>query len=342
MTSIVYIQVGFWEKLASDTSREGIRTMLNVSDALGNSDVITDASEEQIQKDTFLMVLIKQGNYQRCDSNYINKKVGELNSSSGSIDLCATYMLDKKQADCEEVENRYGVVALCASTIADRRYLFDGDGITLDKNKRYPQRYVAFQKQLQRPSNSLVVIDPYILAGKTVDRETGLTVFPGIANNLEPLLDATLPQTLNINFHLSIISYLNNPNDLKKVHEKIKKCLKRIRPSLNVKLGLFYTEKSYSYSVESFHSRHILSNSFIVDSEDGLDLFNDKGYLQKNNPTISIVFPRLFGNSRQDITKYNNWIRSVKKYVDECPETLYEGTKENRLLELSADRKMAT
>ena len=183
MTSLVYMQVGFWEKLASDTSREGIRTMLNVSDALGNSDVITDASEEQIQKDTFLMVLIKQGNYQRCDSNYINKKVGDLNSSSSTVDLCATYMLDKKQADCEDTESRFGVVVLCANTLSDRRYLFDGDGITLDKNKRYPQRYVAFQKQLQHPSNSLVVIDPYILAGKTVDRETGLTVFPGISNN---------------------------------------------------------------------------------------------------------------------------------------------------------------
>ena len=334
MTSLVYMQVGFWEKLASDTSREGIRTMLNVSDALGNSDVITDASEEQIQRDTFLMVLIKQGNYQRCDSNYINKKVSELNSSSSTVDLCATYMLDKKQADCDALESKYGVVILCASVLSDRRYLFDGDGVSLDKAKRYPQKYVSFQKQLQQPCNSLVVIDPYILASKSVDRETGLMVFPGISNNLEPLLDAVLPQTLNINFHLSIISHLNNPDDLKKVHEKIKKCLKRIRPSLNVRLGLFYTEKSYSYSVESFHSRHILSNSFIVDSEDGLDLFNDKGYLQKNNPTLSIVFPRLFGNSRQDITKYNNWIRSVKKYVDECPETLYEGTKENRLFTL--------
>ena len=306
MTSLVYMQTGFWDKLASNTSREGIRTMLDVSDALGNSNVITDVPEEMIQKDTFLMVLIKQGNYQRCDSNYINKKVGELNSSSSTVDLCATYMLDKKQADCEAIESRYGVVILCASSLSDRRYLFDGDGFSLDKTKRYPQKYVSFQKQLQHPCNSLVVIDPYLLAGKSVDRETGLTLFPGIANNLEPLLDAILPQTLNINFHISIISHLNNPDDLKKVHEKIKKCLKRIRPSLNVKLGLFYTEKSYSYSVESFHSRHILSNSFIVDSEDGLDLFNDKGYLQKNNPTLSIVFPRLFGNSRQDITKYEN------------------------------------
>lgn len=337
MTPLVYIQAGFWDNLASNNSKEGIRTMLNVSDALSNFNVITDVSEEQIQKDTFLMVLIKQGNYQRCDSKYINKKIDGLNSMSSIADLCATYMLDKNPMMCEGIEKKYGVVVLCAGTLSKRRYLFAGDGISLDKNIQYPQKYVFFQKQLQHPCNSLVVIDPYLLAERKVDRETGATIFPGASNNMEPLLDAVLPQTLDINFHLSIVSFMDNPSDIKKVHEKIKKCLKRIRPSLNVELGLFYTEKSYRHDVESFHSRHILSNSFIVDSEDGLDLFNDKGYLTKNNPTLTIVFPRLFGNSRQDITKYDNWIRSVKKFVDDCPKSLFEGTKENRLLELSSE-----
>ena len=56
------------------------------------------------------------------------------------------------------------------------------------------------------------------------------------------------------------------------------------------------------------------------------------GYLTKNNPSVSIVFPRLFGDSRQDITKYYNWVLSVKKYLDEAKFII--GDKNNRLFEI--------
>ena len=166
------------------------------------------------------------------------------------------------------------------------------------------------------------------------DVTTQTIMIPGILYNLESLLDAILPQELIIKFHLTIISCMEDPQDIKTVYEKLKKCVKRIRPKLDIVLGLIYTDTGYHFSVESFHSRHILTNSFIVDSEDGFDLFNERGFLTKNNPTISIVFPRLFGNSRQDITKYCNWITSVKKYINNEVDKRYEGTKENRLFEL--------
>lgn len=334
MTSVIYMQNGFWEKLSSDTSREGIRSMLNVSDALSNSDVITDVTEESLHNDIFLMAMIKQGNYQRCDSSYINKKVNGLCSSSPIEDLCATYMLDEKKVECDYVEKKYGVVVICSSSLPRKRFLFDGDGFSLNKKKKYPSKYMSFKEKLQQPSNSMIVIDPYLLKAKDVDRANNTIVFPGINNNLEPLLNSILPQKLEIDYQLTIISSLDNPDDIKNAYEEIEKCLKRKREYLTVRLSLIYTATGYFYWTESFHSRHILTNSFVVDSEDGLDLFNAKGYLTKNNPTISIVFPQLFGNSRQDVTKYNNWVRSVKKYVKDCPEKFWYGTKENRLFDL--------
>lgn len=334
MTSMIYMQTGFWEKLSSDTSREGIRSMLNVSDALSNSYVITDVSEERLHNDVFLMAMIKQGNYQRCDSNYINKKVEGLCSTTPIEDLCATYMLDKKPFECDNVEKKYGVIVICASSMPNKRFLFDGDGFSLDKNKRYPSKYMSFKEQLQQPCNSMIVIDPYLLKTKGVDKLNNTILFPGILNNLEPLLDAVLPQKLEVDYHLTIISSLNNPDDIKSAYEKVKKCLKRVRKDLNVKLGFAYTAIGYHYETESFHSRHVITNNFCVDSEDGLDLFNEKGYITKNNPSVTIVFPRLFGNSRQDISKYESWIKSVKKHIEGCPEKEFYGTKENRLLEL--------
>ena len=63
MKSKIFFQSGFWRSINTDTTREGIRAMLNVSDALSNSHVVTDASEDLIKKDPFLMVMIRQGKY---------------------------------------------------------------------------------------------------------------------------------------------------------------------------------------------------------------------------------------------------------------------------------------
>jgi hypothetical protein len=334
MTPKFFFQSGFWNSISSNTTREGIRAMLNVSDALSNSHVVTDATEELIKKDPFLMVMIKQGNYSRCDNNYIDKKLGSLNSSDDTEDLCAIYLLDKRSNECDSIERRFGVVAICSEQLPEKDYLFKGDGFSLDKSRCYGQRYMTFKDKLNQPCNSLIIIDPYLLSKRK--KEGDSITFPGIANNLESLLDAILPQTLEVDFHLTIVSNLSNgAEDVKRAYEKVKKCCKRIRKDLVVKIGFAHIDLGYNYKVESFHSRHILSNSFMVDSEDGLDLFDDTGHITKNNPSVSIVFPWLFGDSRQDITKHENWLRSVKKqlFVD-SPDCYFYGIKENRLFEL--------
>ncbi|MCQ2285892.1 MAG: hypothetical protein MJZ76_03330 [Bacteroidales bacterium] len=333
----MYFKAGFWNGIKANETREGLRTMLDVSEVLHNSRIITDATEEQIIKDPFLKSVIKQGRYERCDENYINKKLDSLKIDKNVNDLCATYLLDKGPCKCDSIEKKYGVVALCPETIIKKDHLFKGSGFSLDKNVKYPLRYVTFKDILGQPCNSLIVIDPYLLSNRKEDKTKGTVSFPGLSNNLESLLDAILPQSADVEFHLTIVSSLEKgQDDVKRIYEKVKKCLKKIRNEneLVVKLGFFYTEKGFNHNVESFHSRHILSNSFLVDSEDGFDLFDDYGYRTKNNPTVSIVFPRLYGNCREDMTKYENWIVSVKKHVENASDCLFYGTKENRLFEL--------
>lgn len=333
MKPIVYLQGGFCKNLSSNNSREGIRTRLDISEALCDSHIITDVTEDMILHDDFMKIIIKQKSYQRCDEYYIDKIIANLNTSSTPDDLSATYMIDKSVVECQNIENNFGVLILNAKTATERRYLVKGDGFSLDKRLRYVQRYVTFKEKLSHPCNSLIIIDPYLLIKPEITKEDE-TFYPGIKYNLESLLDSILPQRLTVDFHLTIISCLDKPDEVKRVYEKIKKCIKRIRKELIVKLGLFYTGTGYYRKIESFHSRHILSNTFAIDSEDGLDLFNDNGYLTKNNPVISIVFPRIYGDSRQDMTKYYNWISSVKKYIEECSDNFIYGNKENRLLEL--------
>ena len=334
MNSMIYIQWGFWQKLRADRSREGIRSLVDVSEILEKSKVITDIPVETIQQDDFLMVLLlKEQQPTPCDSYFIEKKVSELNTDSCIEDLCATYMLDKSGMECEGIEKDFGIVAVCAESIVDRRYLFKGDGFTMERNIKYTQRYLSFKNKLSLPCNSAIIIDPYLLMDKRINIDDNSIQFPAIENNLESLLSAILPVKMKPVFHLTIMSSLKDPADRKKVYEKTKKCLKRIRKDLYIKLCLIYIPTGFNHNVESFHSRHIETNTFTIDAEDGLDLFDRNGYLTKNNPSVSIVFPRLFGDSRQDITKYYNWIRSAKKYIDDNEEYVC-GEKNNRLFEL--------
>ena len=64
----------------------------------------------------------------------------------------------------------------------------------------------------------------------------------------------------------------------------------------------------------------------------GLDICLD--IPSPGTPSVSIVFSRLFGNSRQDLEKYCRWLSSVKKYVETDVSERFYGSKENRLFEL--------
>lgn len=332
MRSLVYLESGFWKNLSEDKSREGIRTMLDLSDALVGSEVVVDLDEETVSRDKFLMIILKHSSYKRCDAKYISKQIETMCEQNHTDNLCATYLLDRNNTECKAIEDNYGVLALNPTTFLQRSYIIKGDGFCLDKKIRYKSRYLAFKSKLSHPCNSLIIIDPYLLIKRSTESETNKIIYPGINNNLESLLKAMLPLKLSIDFHLTIVSCLEIPDEIGEVYQKIDVLLKDIREELTVKLCLVYTSKGYNYNIESFHSRHILSNTFIIDSEDGFDLFNTKGYLTKNNPSISIVFPRIYGNSRQDITKYYNWVLSVKKYFDETRYIV--GDKDNRLFEL--------
>lgn len=334
MTAVIYLQASFWEKLSEDKSREGIRSLLDISDALLNSDVVTDLPSEVLLQDTFLQVLLlNEQQPTPCDETYIDKKLRQLDNSSIALDLSATYMIDKTSDECTCIENDYGVLAVCVQSLPKRRKLFKGDGFSLDKNKKYPLRFMTFQDKLSNPCNAAIIIDPYLLKEKIVNKNDGSSVVPGIEKNLESLLSAVLPDKLKIDFHLTIVSSLDNPDDIKRLHEKVKKCLKRIKKDLVVKLGVVYTSVGYRHDIESFHSRHLISNTFSISAEDGLNLFNENAYLTKNNPSVSIVFPTLFGNSRQDVTISSNWVKSVKKHIGSLDRFVY-GEKSNRLFEL--------
>ena len=74
-------------------------------------------------------------------------------------------------------------MALNAKNATDRRYLFKGDGFSLDKAIRYNLRYLTFKEKLSQPCNSLIIIDPYLLIKREISGD-GEIYYPGLSRQL--------------------------------------------------------------------------------------------------------------------------------------------------------------
>lgn len=324
MKSKIYLQIDFWHKLESDTTTDGIRTLFDVYDALYESDVVTDMSEKDLKESELLIKWFKKrlSHISRMESNDFETSTlfGGLDETK-SKELASTYMLDQDSGYCDGYGLQYGLCVINAEGLPKKKYLFKGCGFELKKNKKYEYGYKRFQTELQHPCNSMIVIDPYILADKNY-----------IESNLINFLDTVLPCELKINFHLSIISKLGNPDkkikyDPNEIIEKIKTEIEQIRPYLACSLGMLPI-----LTGGAFHRRLVLTNNWIADFADGLNLFDENGKSQRNT-TVDLVFPRLIGNDRKDLSKYNQWIRIAKQHFSDQSKYV-SGSKENRLFKL--------
>lgn len=342
-----YLMSGFWRALSEDTSIEGIRTKLSLSDAISQGEIIHDFTAEELNSDEILRSLLNDYAQSRvelkpCSKDYFDKILDGLEENQNIDDLCATYLLEKGTAYCDGYEMQYGVVAISPQVLSKQQYLFKGGGIALKNNFKYRDKYKDKEykdKDLPQEShmlcNSMIIIDPYLL----LNNDKTSTIPQKLYDDLLPLLDWLLPnKSSKIPFHLTILSCVANPKHITNIYEELKRELSKIS-KLDIRLGICYVDKgSKKYSnIESFHSRHIITNNYIIDAEDGFDLFNSNGYVQKNNATLSIVFPRLFGDNRKDWTKYQKWIASAKRQVQEIDKNLKGGETHNRLFELKVD-----
>lgn len=324
MKSKIYLQIDFWHKIESDTSPEGIRTLFDVYDALFESDVDTDMSEEDLKGCELLRKWLKKRN---SHISSMESKNFEGSTLFGGLDetkseeLASTYMLDQDSGHCDGYGLQYGLCVINAKGLPKKKYLFKGSGFELKKDKKYENGYKGFQTKLHHPCNSMIVIDPYILTDQGY-----------IESNLINFLDTVLPHELKVKFQLSIISILGNPKrgivyEPDKILGQINDGIKRIRPNLTYSLGMLSI-----LTGGDFHRRLVLTNNWIADFADGLDLFDENGK-SKRNTTVDLVFPRLIGNDRKDLSKYDQWIRIAKQHFSNQPKYV-TGSNENRLFNL--------
>lgn len=322
---VIYLQSEFWTKLREDTSIAGLRCLMDVYDAITASFLKTDISDEVWDEDEFLVLLWKKYTSGQAEIDLYEKLEIE-EPEENAEDLSAVYLLNGDVSLSDSLAAQYGVLAINASDMPRKNYLFKGDGFLLKKynkieDNRYDKRFLQFKSQISYPCNSMILIDPYILAKSQ-----------NIDNNLSYLLDALLPnKCLKVPFLLSIFSMVGETGDArdgKKVYDTIVNLISALRKGLKFSLTLYAIGKS-----EEFHSRMIITNNVLFSAEDGFNIFKENGQSGKN-AKFDIVMPRLVGNHRQDMSNYLRWIKVTKERSAKQPESMLWGARENRLFDL--------
>lgn len=346
---LIYLQLDFWKKVRSFDSVDDKRMFWDLYGALECSNIKADIpiNEWENDKDDLLFYLLQNSfdGYGTKVEQYVPEKIQ--NALNAEIEqpienLCAVYLLGENTSTCEDYSNKLGVLCLNSEMIKTHRFV-RGDAVMYDKEESYDE-FEKCRKQFASPCNSMILIDPYILFNKW-----------SIELNLIPLLNKCLPieplrqEDQKVEFHLSILSqtnecYMGKYKDrlrYKDIYEYVYAEIRKIRPKMKMSFSLYHINTTGNGDGD-FHSRHIITNCMLINSEDGFDIFKNKkneytgkwGNVSGKNARLEFLYPTLIDNRRQDAANYYRWIRlSANNRIDN---TLCwgNGRKENRLFDL--------
>ena len=346
---LIYLQFEFWKKLRDGDSVEDKRLFWDLYGALECSNIKADIPvvEWGEDKDDLLYYLLQNSSdgygtrIERCSSETIQDAL-DWEKKQPIDNLCAVFLLDEETMTCKARSWEMGVLCLNVEMIKDYRFV-RGAAVKYEKDE-VSDRFKKCEKHFSSPCNSMILIDPYILFNKW-----------SIEFNLIPLLDKCLPPDpkeedgqQHMDFHLSLLSQTNECN-IGKYHDKlryeeiydyVKAKIRKIRPNLKIKFSLYHINTTGNGDGD-FHSRHILTNCMLVNSEDGFDIFKSKlnehtkkwEIVSGKHARIEFLFPTLIDNRRLDAESYYRWIKlSANNCVDN---TLSWGDKVNRLFEIA-------
>ena len=333
----IYLQQGFWREILSlnsgTASVENRMLFWSVYNALQNSNICTDVPQDAVMDDAnellFQLLQDRSSGESECFitregfEESIAKKQKETYSTE---ELCAIYLLSENNMICEGLSAQYGVLCLNVDLIRRKRWLLYGAGVIYSRNENAKYPYAKGKEYFSSLCNSAIIIDPYIL----LNREH-------VVNNLIPLLDNLLPRqmAMKIPFHLTIYSQPKNSKEGDGLTKIVKEELVRLRPGGNICLSIYHI-KTTGNGKGHFHSRHIITNNTLINSEDGFCIFSDKdtGKLHSTmNSRIEFVCPILVDSGRKDAECYYNWISICS---EESSQLVYSSIPDfrNRLLSL--------
>lgn len=220
----------------------------------------------------------------------IENDIDEIKHKSNSL-----FFLNIDESLAIELTEKYAVYVFSSSNLNDN-CLFGGYSVELEKDQIIPKGWGNIFSFKRPPTNSLVISDSYLFMNEENGKNLGI-------ENLIAILDAILPQKLEVLFNITIIS----DNDPKNSNKPAKSINWWIQEFGKLKTRISSLRKGYEIEVELYlshtvHKRVLLTNFSYGWSDQGFDLFknsNSNKVHQSNDFHFHTVFNNLndFGDS---------------------------------------------
>ena len=234
--------------------------------------------------------------------------------------LTACYLTCMDYETCKKYSNNYGIMIISPDNIKEFGAVLFDNGRAIQKGD-----HRSWKNMLKAvPCNTLALADNYIC----IDDST-------IRDNLIEILDALLPEELNLDipFQISIFTTLKTNNNRDDVDSRnclkaIAKLIEKVRPNLYFKLAIF--------KCKHFHDRTLVTNNLYINCPGGFDLMK---YGKSSKTTmLNIVYPYINNSTNWCSDAYSNFINDISYVYNKSTEFqsdyltgFYVGDKRNRL-----------
>lgn len=299
---MVFCEIAFWEKfsgsypvsmpLPDERELKIIKTWIEFYELLSRSEVHVDCNVSEFvaiaEKDPKLFHLWKRsaGGNSRFEFDGPFSLEQTLSSSLFSVLLTGTGKAP--------LAKHYGIISINGGNWHTKGRLFVDNGINIRVNEQWNwQEFAVHFPELA--SNSMVIVDNYILKNGKHD--------------LPKLLDLLLPESCEVEYHLTIFSL---PGRLTK--DDIEKIIQAKKPRLADHLFLEIIPVTGS---TEFHDRAIITNNLWLFVGGGFDLTRIDRTLNQivvsRSTTIEIVYPFFAKTNMEKVDDaYENLIRDAQ------------------------------
>lgn len=290
----IMCQIGFLEKLFDEISvlannfQDFLKDDTNEHSYLiqlynlinKHSDVLIDYDFDQMEelsrKNPYFKALLKTNRLKPRLSDFDKLVNYELDYFQNLSQPSTLFFLNKKEADCLVLEQRYGYIFISNENIHKTKFLFNFlPQVFTKKQSNYSDW--SFIKSFRHPFNSMVIADNYILKDSDLMKE-----------NLFPFLENFMPERLDENtFHLTILT-LDVPN-VKYRHEQITQHLEE-NFKYEVQLCIVIVADDPKKPGKPIHDRNVITNYFWLSSGYGFSIFKNSKVDKDTHLTLFSIF----------------------------------------------------
>ncbi|NKI28444.1 hypothetical protein HCG49_17985 [Arenibacter sp. 6A1] len=188
-------------------------------------------------------------------------------------------ILDLKERETKDIRDKYGILAfnLKETFIRDQNFHY---GYSIDKTNNTLNCWSElFKDKPLVPLNSAIIIDNFLWTDVQKYTEEN-------NDNIYPILNSIIPQTLEVPFHLMIVVQNKAGNLTKsKAHSIINKMKKYIKSKSGIEISIITQTDT-----KTFHERAILTNYHYIQSHKGFVAFANNKVKNETNGDRNWVF----------------------------------------------------